>query len=224
MNRTTLKKRILLVLPILLLMSTALVFLSLSQWFGRELGYLLGFTFYWVMWCLIVPLILLGKHGFSSLFREEIPLFRKENWLPISLLIATTIGAFFMFFIPNIAITPIPIIIIGILVAIINGTFEEILWRGLYVKIFPNKVLLGLIYPSIGFAVWHISPQLVFPSEGGIIGVMIFIISTFFLGFCYGWVSYKTRSIKWNALSHSINSILAFGIPISSSLVTLIFS
>lgn len=224
MNRTTLKKGILLGLPLILLLSTALVFISLSQWLGKELGYVLGFTFYWVMWCLIVPLILLGKDGFFSLFRKENPLFRKENWLPISLLIATTIGAFFMFFIPNVAITPIPIIIIGIPVAIINGTFEEILWRGLYVKTFPNKVILGLIYPSIGFAIWHISPQLVFPSEGGIIGIMIFIISTFFLGFCYGWVSYKTSSIKWNALSHSINSILAFGIPISTSIFTLIFT
>ena len=124
----------------------------------------------------------------------------------------------------NVATTPITVITIGILVAIINGTCEEILWRGLYVKCHPNKVMLGLIYPSIGFAIWHISPQLVFPSEGGIIGVIIFIISTFFLGFCYGWVTYKTNSIKWNALSHCINSILAFGVPISSSLVTLIFS
>jgi membrane protease YdiL (CAAX protease family) len=129
-----------------------------------------------------------------------------------------------MFFIPNITTTSIAIILIGIPVAIINGTCEEILWRGLYVKYYPNKVMLGLIYPTIGFAFWHISPQLVFPSEGGVIGVMIFIISTFFLGFCYGLVSYITSSVKWNALSHSLNSILAFGIPISSSLVTLIFS
>jgi len=71
-----------------------------------------------------------------------------------------------MYFIPNFATTPIMIITIGIPVAIINGTYEEILWRGLYVKIFPNKVMLGLIYPTIGFAIWHISPQLVFPSEG----------------------------------------------------------
>lgn len=64
MNQTIPKKYFLLVLPILLLLSTALVFISLSQWFGKELGYVLGFTFYWVMWCLIVPLILLGKDGF----------------------------------------------------------------------------------------------------------------------------------------------------------------
>lgn len=166
MNQTSPKKYFLLVLPFLLLLSTALVFISLSQWLGKELGYVLGFTFYWVMWCLIVPLILLGKAGFFSLFREEIPLFRKENQLPISLLITTTVGAFFMYFIPNFATTPIMIITIGIPVAIINGTYEEILWRGLYVKIFPNKVMLGLIYPTIGFAIWHISPQLVFPSEG----------------------------------------------------------
>ncbi len=205
MNQTVPNKYFLLLLPFLLLLSTALIFISFSQLLGKELGYVLGFTFYWGIWCIIVPLLLLGKDGFFSLFREEIPLFRKENWLPVSLLAATSVGALFMYFIPNIATTPTVVIIIGIPVAIINGTCEEILWRGLYVTRFPNKVMLGLIYPSIGFAIWHISPQLVFPSEGGIITVMIFIISTFFLGFCYGWVSYKTRSIKWNALSHVIN-------------------
>ena len=129
-----------------------------------------------------------------------------------------------MYFIPNVTSTPIAVIAIGIPIAIINGTCEEILWRGLYVRNFSNKVILGLIYPSIGFAIWHLSPQLVFPLEGGIIGIIIFIISTFFLGFCYGLVSYKTDSIRWNAISHSLNSILAFGIPISTSIAVLIFS
>ena len=79
MNQTIPKKYFLLVLPILLLLSTTLMFISLSLWLGKELGYVLGFTFYWVIWCIIVPLLLLGKDSFSSLFREEIPLFRKEN-------------------------------------------------------------------------------------------------------------------------------------------------
>jgi membrane protease YdiL (CAAX protease family) len=90
------------------------------------------------------------------------------------------------------------------------------------VKSFPNKILLGLIYPTIGFALWHISPQIVISSEGGITGVLIFIVSTFFLGLCYGLVSYKTKSIIWNAISHSLNGILAFGIPISTTVFTLI--
>jgi len=224
MNHIISKKGFLLFLPLLLLLSTALIFFLFSQGLGKELGYVLGFTFYWVIWCIMVPLLILGKKGFISLFRGEVPLFRKENSIPVSLLVATTVGAFFMYFIPNVATTHIAIIMIGIPIAMINGTCEEILWRGLFVKNFPNKVILGLIYPSIGFAIWHLSPQLVFPSEGGIIGVVIFIISTFFLGFCYGWVSYKTYSIKWNALSHILNSILAFGISISTSIFTLIFS
>jgi membrane protease YdiL (CAAX protease family) len=88
---------------------------------------------------------------------------------------------------------------------------------------FPKNVKLGLIYPTVGFAIWHLSPQIVFPSEGGLVGIIIFVILTFFLGLSYGWVSYRTNSIKWNALSHSINGILAFGIPISTSIFTLIF-
>lgn len=221
MNLTVPKKYFLLSLPVLLILSTALVFVLLSQWLGNELGYVLGFLFYWIVWCVIVPLIFLGKNGFFSLFREETPLFKKENWLPITLLFSTTVGAIVMYFIPNIANTPILLIIISIPVAIINGTCEEILWRGLYTKAFPNKTMLGLIYPTIGFAFWHISPQLIFPSEGG---MFTFAGSTFFLGLCYGWVAYRTGSIKWNALSHSLNGIFAFGGAVAPSIFKLISS
>lgn len=224
MNNLTSKKGFLLLLPVLLLLSTALIFFLFSQWLGKDLGYIFGFIFYWVVWCIMTPVLILGKNTFFSLFRGEGLLFQKKNWLPITLLLATTVGALLMYFIPNIATTPLEIIMIGIPVAIINGTCEEIFWRGLYVKKFPDKPLLGMIYPTIGFALWHLSPQIVVPSEGGLVGIVIFIVSTFFLGFCYAWVSFRTNSIKWNALSHSLNSILAFGIPISTSLFALIFS
>ncbi|MHA2050974.1 MAG: CPBP family intramembrane glutamic endopeptidase [Promethearchaeota archaeon] len=224
MNHIISRKGSLLLLPLLLLISTALIFFLFSQWLGKELGYILGFIFYWAVWCIMVPILLLGKSNFLSLFRGEVPLFQKKNWLPITLLLATTVGAFLMFFLPNITTTPLAIIMIGIPVAIINGTCEEIFWRGLFVKKFPNRPLLGMIYPTVGFALWHLSPQIVFPSEGGLVGIVIFIVSTFFLGFCYAWVSFRTNSIKWNAFSHSLNSILAFGMPISTSLFKLIFS
>lgn len=54
---------VLLALPVLLTASTALVFTSLARWLGADLGYLLGFCFYW-LWCVSVPLILFGKDGF----------------------------------------------------------------------------------------------------------------------------------------------------------------
>ena len=208
-------------LPVLLLASTALAFTVLAWWLGRDLGYVLGFAFYDLVWCILVPLILLGKKGFLSLFSERTPLFSKANWLPAALLVITTVVAVAMYWdtIANIASTPVALILVGIPVTVINSTCEEILWRGVYARAFPNRPFLGLIYPSIGFALWHISPQLVMPAEGS---VFPFVISTFFLGLVYGWAAYRTGSARWTALSHSLNGILTLGVPLSTAILALV--
>ncbi len=215
---TSSKQYFLLVLPILLISSTALVFSGAAQWLENDKGYLLGFGFYWT-WCLSVPIICWGKHGFRWLFTEETPLFKKENWLLISILLLTVVGAVWMYFIPNLAKVSIWVVLFSP-ITIINGTCEEILWRGVYVKAFGKKVFWGCFYPAIGFALSHIAPELVFPAEGG---MLPFIISTFFLGLAYGWVAYKTGSAKWTAITHSLIGLLAFGEPISTSIVRLVF-
>ena len=78
----------------------------------------------------------------------------------------------------------------------------------------------GNIYPTIGFASWHLSPQLVYPAQipGG---VFAFAGLTFFLD-CM--VAYKTGSCKWMAISHSINGILDFGGELAPAVLTLIRS
>lgn len=212
------RRAFLLGLPVLLTASTALVFTTLVRWLGTDLGYLLGFCFYW-LWCVSVPLVLLGRDGFLSLFREESPFFRRENWFLIMLLALTIVGALVGYAIPSLADVSLRILLFSP-IAIVNGTFEEVLWRGTYVKAFRHSALLACIYPALGFAVSHISPLLVFPAEGG---VLPFMLSTFFLGLAFGWVAYKTGTAKWTAIAHSIIGLLAFGEPLSSSIVRLVF-
>jgi membrane protease YdiL (CAAX protease family) len=221
MDLETSRKRLLIGLPAFLLASTALVFTALARWLGKDLGYVLGFAFYDLVWCILVPLRLLGRTGFLELFSERVPLFSKENWLPATLLVVTTVVAVVMYWdnIANIASTPVALILIGIPVTIINSTCEEILWRGMYARAFPNRLFSGFIYPSIGFALWHISPQLVMPSEGS---MLPFVVSTFFLGLVYGWAAYRTGSVRWTALSHSLNGILTLGVPLSTAIITLV--
>lgn len=210
-------------LPVMLLSSTAFVFVTLARWFGKEWGYVLGFLFYDGFWCLLVPFAILGKDNFLSVFKEDSPLFRKENGWLILLLGSTTAGALGMFLSHKIADMPSALIVISIPVAIITGTCEEILWRGLYVKIFPKNISAGLLYPTFGFALWHLSPQLIYPAQmpGG---MFAFAGLTFFLGLCYALVAYKTGSCKWTALSHSLNGILDFGGALAPAVFTLIFS
>lgn len=78
-------------IPFLLLPSTALVFTLAARQLGREKGYLLGFLFYWMVWCLLVPLILLERDGFSSFFVDDTPLLSRPNWLAAVLLALITL-------------------------------------------------------------------------------------------------------------------------------------
>lgn len=220
MNIPSSQKTALLILPILLIPSTALVFVFSAKWWGKDFGYLLGFLFYWAFWCLLVPATLLKKEGMASLFAEENPLFRKSNWLPAALLILIVVITIIMYPPTRLLASSMELLIIAIPIAIINGICEEILWRGLYVKVFRANWVLGVIYPSIGFALWHISPQLIVPAETGI---WPFVLSTFFLGIGYGWISYRTGSIKWNAISHGLGGILDLGGAIAPAIVVLIF-
>jgi membrane protease YdiL (CAAX protease family) len=165
-----------------------------------------------------VPLALFGKDGFISLLREESPFFRRENWFLVALLALTIVGALAAYTIPSLATVSLLTLAFAP-VAIITGTCEEVLWRGAYVRAFRGSVLLACIYPTLGFAISHISPLLVYPADGG---VLPFLLSTFFLGLAFGWVAYKTGTAKWTAITHSLIGLLAFGEPISSSIARLV--
>ncbi|HMK93619.1 MAG TPA: hypothetical protein VK576_11520, partial [Thermoleophilia bacterium] len=60
---------VLFVLPVAVLASMWSAFGWLGRRFGPRLGYFLGFLVYWLGWCLLVPLLLLGASGVRHLFR-----------------------------------------------------------------------------------------------------------------------------------------------------------
>ena len=216
---TKTKRNFLRILPVLLILSTASVFRQAARWFGNDVGYLTGFGFYWI-WCWSVPLILWGKGGIKKVFTSDVSLFRKENWLVTLVLCLTILGAVWMYFIPNLSRVSLWIVLFSP-VAILNGTSEEILWRGVYVKAFGNNPIGARIYPALGFAISHISPLQIVPARTGTIP---FLFSAFFLGLAFGWVAYKTKSAKWTAITHSLMGLLAFGEPISVVLARLVLS
>ena len=47
--------------PVVLLVSMYWTFRLLARRFGLPLGYLLGFVIYWLFWCLLVPMLILGQ-------------------------------------------------------------------------------------------------------------------------------------------------------------------
>ncbi len=218
MELTLFKKLFLLVLPVILTLSTALVFGGAARVWGDDLGYLAGFGCYW-LWCWGVPIAYGGKGLLREILAQDAPLLQKKNWLLVGILLLTVLGALWMYFIPSLPTVSFWVVMCAP-ITIVNGISEELLWRGLYVQVFRRDVFWGCVYPAMGFALSHISPERVYPAEGGVVS---FILSTFFLGLAYGWVAYKTGSAKWTAIAHSIIGLLAFGQPLSTSLARLIF-
>ncbi len=110
---------------------------------------------------------------------------------------------------------PLNLILVAVPAATLNGLCEEILWRGLYAKMFPKNFWLAILFPAVGFALWHLVPLSVF-SDGN---QWAFILSTFFLGLAYGFIAYRTGSVIWTAISHSLNGILALSGMLAPSIL-----
>ncbi len=206
-----------LLLPPLLLTVMAGVFALSARLVGAEAGYLLGFGLYWLFWCLLIPRALLGKAEFASILCDRARLFSRTNWLAAGLWLTVTVTAILMY-VTDFLRAPLTLILLAAPLATLNGLCEEILWRGLYVRLFPRTPWLAIVYPSLGFAFWHLAPQVIFPAEN----VSGFVISTFFLALPYGLIAYKTGSARWTAISHSLSGILALSGYLAPSLLTLI--
>jgi hypothetical protein len=159
------KRWFILALPALLIASMYGAFRYLTARFGFPIGYLAAFGAYWVGWCVIVPTGILGRRTVLQLFgRSGVP-FAKRGltthallWWPLAFPLAFS-------FLPRIGSTRLVILIASIALGMVIGVTEELLWRGVYVTAFPNRLWLNTIYPSIAFGVWHLCPLSVLPSR-----------------------------------------------------------
>lgn len=207
------KKLIMLIVPVIVLLTTYFIFKIFVGRYGMKLGYFLGFVFYWIVWCFIFPLFIIGIDGIKNIFRKVSNPFGKPAWLGLLVLLIPPFLAGSTAFVKKFNIINSLILLGSLGLAIINATGEEILWRGVYNRIFPKNVILGYIYPSIGFAIWHISPQTIHVSSmpGGIYS---FLFGALVLGLCWGWVVWKTKSIIWAVLSHILTDFFGLGATI----------
>lgn len=212
------RRLLLLALPVLLPACLAPAFPAAAGALGREAGYLAGFALYWLA-CLAAPLLSLRPAGLRALFAEPRPLFSRANRLPAALLILIVAVAAALY-LPGFAAAPWPLLALALPVAAVNGLCEEVFWRGLYTAAFPRSFWLGVLYPSLAFAAWHLVPQLVFPDPGG---PLTFAAMTFPLGLAYAWITARTGSVRWAALAHGLTGFLALGGAIAPSLLSLIW-
>lgn len=204
------KEKLLVLMPVILLVTTYLVFTAAVKLVGLKPGYLIGFLFYWIVWCLVFPLWLLGREAVLSMFRKVAEPLGRPKWLGIVLLFTLPLFTLAYALPMQLPKATLMIVVLSVLIALINAICEEILWRGVYFKVFPRSIWWGYLYPAIWFGLWHYAPQSVITSSypGGAHSLVLFAV---ILGLMWGWVAWKTKSIRWATIAHIILDFSGLG-------------
>lgn len=195
---------ILCVSPVILLIVMYFIFKFFVNIAGIKMGYLLSMAFYWVIWCIVVPLMFMNKKEIIKVLKPT-----KLSLIDLIILLIPPILAFaFGPFQSRIGQANVLILLLSFLYAAVNSISEEFLWRGFYIAKSQNNIIYGLIIPTIGFAIWHFAPLSI---EASSFGNLNFVLSAGFIGICWGIVSFRTKSIFWSILSHILLDFSGIG-------------
>ena len=196
----TQKQKIALAISPILVILMFFIFQGLAVLIGKDLAWYVGLFIYWAIFCIVVPIFLIGKNKILLKFKYRTTIFM--NWLVASIpVIFTLIGV--MFVLEKVERSFVQALIwIGM--GIGNGIFEEILWRGTYSDLFPDNIVFGWLWPSIWFAIWHFAPGSLSQNRP----VTMLVGGALFFGLCWGWVSYKTKSILLTSTSHFLSGFV----------------
>jgi len=203
----TVKQRVMIAAPVALIGSMYLAFQGFSYLLGASRGYVVGFVLYWVFWCIGLPLIFLGANGVASLYSQHSPKLVSKPWLTVLIISWPIALPFATIFLPKILTASLSAVAVSIILGVVIGITEEIFWRGLFAKLFPNNFWVGSIYPSITFGLWHLAPLSVQgTNDPG--GSFSFVFVSILLGLSWSYYAQKTRSIRWCTVAHVINDSL----------------
>jgi len=182
----------------------------LTNKIGKTGGYVVGFCIYWFVFCLPVSLYSCnGPHGLKEVYSQRTDIKTSERVLWYLIAFMPCVATFFVVFKNFAPIAGFQVLVIALLYALINGTIEELFWRGIFNKIFNHNIFLSYIYPTIFFGIWHIS---LYFAKGMVYqgGFLPLVGGAFFMGLLWGWVAYKTKSIGIVTVAHIITNFFAF--------------
>lgn len=130
-----------LAVPVAINLAMPVVYRRLARQLGPQRGYLAGFAVYWSL-CLAIPAAILGPRRAASLLTDA----RSPGALEVVGLALPPVG--------GLATEALPAVRAGVRVdppllataggfAATNAVAEELLWRGLFLAVFPTSRLLG---------------------------------------------------------------------------------
>ncbi|MGD8966306.1 MAG: CPBP family intramembrane metalloprotease [Anaerolineae bacterium] len=197
------KQRLAIVAPLLLVGTMVPVFRMLARVFGQNwrIGWYLGLVIYWLTWCAAFPLWIVGKESIASMIRPQ-----RLTVGVLLLILVPLIGAALYRLVPGMEYEKPSawILLLLLSTSLGNGFFEEVLWRGVYMELFPDSILLRIVWPTIWFALWHYAPGSVAP-DGNVLGL---IIGSGVMGFYLAFLAKRTGTIWWTIVAHTIGGMI----------------
>ncbi|MBC8505559.1 MAG: CPBP family intramembrane metalloprotease [Anaerolineales bacterium] len=198
MNR---KQIIAIFAPLLLTGIMYPVFQYLAGVFGERLGWYFGLVIYWLVWGAAFSAWMIGKKNIWRIIRPQ----RLTFGVAVLVLFPVLMSALYRLA-PGMEYEKPSFWVLLMLISttIGNGFFEEVLWRGVYMTLFPENNFLRIVWPSIWFAIWHYAPGSV-STDGNVWGL---IIGAAFFGFYLSFLAKKTGTIWWSILAHFLGGIV----------------
>ncbi len=197
------KQKIAIVSPVVLIAVMYPIFRILGELFSGNwrIGWYLGLMVYWLIWGAAFPWVLVGNDSLRRTIRPQKPGIRALLFVGFLLLMA---GLYRL--VPGMEYEKPSAWIFIMLVStnIGNGFFEEVLWRGVFLELFPDSLLFQMIWPSIWFGLWHFVPGSLSP-DGNVLGLMI---GSGMMGFYLSNVARKTGTIWWTIVAHAVGGFI----------------
>jgi membrane protease YdiL (CAAX protease family) len=198
------RQRLAILAPLVLVGVMIPVFRILAGVFGEEnwrIGWYLGLVIYWLIWGAAFPLWIVGRESIAKMIRPQ-----RLSVRVLLLVLVPLIGASLYRLVPGMEYQKPSVWMLLLLLSTSfgNGFFEEVLWRGVYMELFPDRNLFRIVWPSIWFALWHYAPGSIAP-DGNALGL---IIGSGLMGFYLSFLAKKTGTIWWTIVAHTLGAII----------------
>jgi len=197
------QQTIALIAPPILIATMYPVFRLLARAFqGRwRFGWYFGLAAYWVIWGAIFPLWLIGPQAIARIVQPQAPDSRTIILVILMLLLAAVFRRISgtQYEKPNVWF-----FLLLLSTNLGNGFFEELLWRGVYMEIFPESLPFRILWPSLWFGLWHVVPGSVSP-EGKVTGL---VIGSALMGLYLSSLAATTGTIWWTIVAHAIGGFI----------------
>lgn len=174
------------------------VYRLLARWLGQKRAWYAGFVVYWSIWCIPFSLWAIGPRKLKELLRFQ--RWQPAEWLTLIMLpLLALLGRDTQRTAPR--STGEKTLLVG--VTIMNSFWEEVLWRGVYITLFPDNPWWSAVWPTLWFALWHYAPGSTSPAAD----VRTLMIGAGMLGATFSGLSLKTHSIRTAALAHILGGL-----------------